>query len=111
MNYSLTKRIILSAPIIWYIKIQATVESSTFGSDFIALRTCVEHIIALRLKLRMFGIPIDGESRILNDNKSVMGSSSKLKSTLKKNPTSIEYHFVGCNLVEGFVRTGWIEGI
>ena len=29
------------APIIWYIKKQATVDSSTFGSEFIALKTCV----------------------------------------------------------------------
>ena len=48
------------APIIWYSKRQATVDSSTYGSGFIALKTCVEHIIALGFKLRMFGIPIDG---------------------------------------------------
>jgi hypothetical protein len=35
-------------------------ESSTFGSEFVALRICVEIIEALRYKLRMFGIPIDG---------------------------------------------------
>ena len=44
------------APIIWYRKRHATVESSTFGSEFIALKTCVEHIIVLRFNLRMFGI-------------------------------------------------------
>ena len=49
-----------------------------FGSEFIALNTSVEYIIALRFKLRMFGIPIDGESRILNDNKNVADSSFKL---------------------------------
>ena len=55
-----------------------------FGSEFIALKTCVEHIISLRFKLIMFGIPIDGELRILNDNKSAVDSSSKLESTLNK---------------------------
>ena len=48
------------APIIWYSQRQATVDSTMFGSEFIALKTCVEHIIALRFKLRMFGIPIIG---------------------------------------------------
>ena len=66
------------APIIWYSKRQVTVDSITFGSDFIASKTCLEHIIALRFKLRIFGIPIDGESRILNDNKSVVDSSYKV---------------------------------
>ena len=42
------------APIIWYRKKQATVDSRTFGSEFIALKTCVEHIITLRFKLRNF---------------------------------------------------------
>ena len=70
------------APIIWYSKIQETVESSTFGSEFIALKKCVEHIIALRFKLRTFGITIDGESRTLNESKSVVDSSSKSESTL-----------------------------
>ena len=31
------------APIIWYSKRQNTVETSTFGSEFIAMKTCVEH--------------------------------------------------------------------
>ena len=30
------------APIIWYSKAQNTVESSTFGSEFVPLRTCTE---------------------------------------------------------------------
>ena len=33
------------APVIWYSKSQETVESSTFVSEFIAFKTCVEHII------------------------------------------------------------------
>ena len=48
------------APIVWYSKRQRTVESSTFGSDYIATKTCVEVIHALQFKLRMFGVPIDG---------------------------------------------------
>ena len=39
------------APVIWYSKAQTTVESSTFSSEFIALKTCTEHISALRYKL------------------------------------------------------------
>ena len=47
------------APIIWYSKHQNTVESSTFGSEFVAMRIAVVDLIeALRYKLRMFGVPI-----------------------------------------------------
>ena len=40
-----------SAPIIWYYKRQNTVESSTFGSEFVALRLSSDLIISLRYKL------------------------------------------------------------
>jgi hypothetical protein len=43
------------APISWYSKWQNTVESSTFGSEFVAMKTAVEQIQALRLKLRWMG--------------------------------------------------------
>jgi hypothetical protein len=45
-------------PIIWYSKRQNTVETSIFSSEFIALKTCMESIVGLRIKLMMFGIPI-----------------------------------------------------
>lgn len=50
------------APIIWFSKRQNTVETSTFGSEFVAMRISVELIEALRYKLRMFGIPIEGRT-------------------------------------------------
>ena len=48
------------SPIVFYSNRQSTVESSTFSSEFIAMKTCTKHIIALRFKLRMFGLDIDG---------------------------------------------------
>ena len=47
------------APIIWHSKRQNRVETSTFGSDFNAMKNAVELIADLRYKLRMFGVPID----------------------------------------------------
>ena len=42
------------APIIWYSKRQPSVETSTFGAEFCAMKINVELIEALRYKLRMF---------------------------------------------------------
>ena len=53
------------APIIWFSKVQSTVETSTFGSEFVAMRICTEMIEALRYKLRMFGIPMMGQRMFL----------------------------------------------
>lgn len=49
-------------PITWYSKQQNTVETHTFTSEFIALKTCMERIVGIRFKLRMFGISLDGKS-------------------------------------------------
>ena len=53
-----------SAPIIWYSKRQATIESSTFGSEVVALRTSLDLIKAMRYKLRMMGVPILGPAHV-----------------------------------------------
>ena len=45
-----------NAPTIWFSKRQNMVEAETFGSEFVAMRICKELIVALRYKLRMFGI-------------------------------------------------------
>jgi len=53
------------APIIWYSKCQNTVEASSFGSEYIALRTCTEMVEALRYKLRCFGVSLEGPADVL----------------------------------------------
>jgi hypothetical protein len=92
------------APIIWYSKSQNTVESSTFGSEFVALRIAVEMMEALRYKLRMFGIPVDGPSNVFCDNKSVVTNSTVPTSLLSKKHNSIAYHRVRESVAAGVIR-------
>jgi hypothetical protein len=47
------------APIIWFSKRQATVESSTFRSESIVMQVAFNLIEALQYKLRMMGIPTE----------------------------------------------------
>ncbi len=82
------------ALIVWFSKWQNAVETSTFGSEFIAARIAVKLIEALRCKLRMFGIPIDGPTNVYCDNSGVVITSSKPESTLKKKHNTIAYHRV-----------------
>ena len=82
------------APIVWFSKRQNTVKTSTFGSEFVAMRVETEMIEGLRYKLRMFGIPIDGPTDVLCDNQSVVTNSSVPESTLSKKHNSICYHRV-----------------
>ena len=83
-----------SAPIVWHSKRQNTAESSTFGSEFVALRVATELISSLRYKLRMFGIPIDGPANVFCDNESVWKNATLAESQLKKKHLSICFHRV-----------------
>ena len=99
-----------NTPVIWYSKRQNTVESSSFGSEFVALRIATEMIEALRYKLRMFGVPIDGPTDVFCDNKSVTTNASVPSSVLNKKHNSICYHRVREAQAAGTIRVGWIEG-
>jgi len=43
--------LINKTPLEWYSKKQPTVENATYGTEFVAARTCVEQIIDLRTTL------------------------------------------------------------
>jgi hypothetical protein len=45
------------APTVWYSKKQNTVETSTFGSEFVALKVAAEMLRGQQYKLRMMGVP------------------------------------------------------
>ena len=97
------------SPILWYSKRQNTVESSTFSSEYIAAKCCVEHVIALRFKLRMFGIPFYEPAKLFCDNESVVNSSSFVSSTLNKKHSSVAYHSVRWAVAAGIALFGWID--
>ena len=67
-------------------------ESSTFGSEIVALKNAIELIEGLRYKLRMMGIEVDGPTNIYCDNEAVTKNCSIPESTLKKKHHSIAYH-------------------
>ena len=70
--------------IIWHSKRQNVVETSTFESDFTAMKKYVELMAALRYELRMFGVPIDGSTEIICENEAVYKNASTPKSQLRK---------------------------
>eukprot|EP00957_Ditylum_brightwellii_P087667 6675856-Ditylum_brightwellii.AAC.1 len=47
---------------------------------------------AMRYKLRMFGVPLDGQTNVLCDNEAVYKNTVIPESTLKKKHQSIVYH-------------------
>ena len=92
-----------SAPIYWYSKKQTSVETSSFGAEFIAMKSCCEYVRGLRFKLRMMGIPVELPTYVFGDNQSVLKNTSSPHSTLKKKSSSVAFHFVR----EGVVKDEW----
>ena len=97
-------------PIIWYSKQQNTVETSTFGSEFIAAKTATELIEALQYKLCMMGIPTDGPMNMFGDNKAVVRNSTMPESTLKKKHVAICYHRVQEACASGMIQIAKEDG-
>jgi hypothetical protein len=75
-------------------KQQATIETSVFGAEFVAMKHGVETLRGLRYKICMMGIPLSGPTYIYGDNKSQVTNSSRPDSTLKKKCNSICYHAI-----------------
>ena len=99
-----------NTPVVWFSKRQNTVEASSFGSEMVALRIATEMVVALRYKLRMFGVPIEGPTDVFCDNKSVATNASVPTSTLNKKHNSICYHYVREAQASSTIRVAWIEG-
>jgi Reverse transcriptase (RNA-dependent DNA polymerase) len=92
------------APILWYSKRQNTVETSTFGSEFVAAKIAVEMVEGLRYKLRMMGVEIHGPTDMFGDNQSVVVNATKPESVLKKKHNAIAYHRVREAQAAGYLR-------
>jgi hypothetical protein len=80
------------APIVWFSKRQNTVETSIFGSEFVALKIAIDQVEGLRYKLRMMGVPLTRPTSLFCDNKSAVQKSSVPESVLKKKHNAIAYH-------------------
>jgi hypothetical protein len=99
-----------NAPIIWWSRKQNTCESSSFGSEFVALRAARDKIVALRYKLRMFGVPLSGPASVLCDNQGVVKNTSLPESALSKRHNAINFHAVREAVASGILRVGKENG-
>ena len=84
-------------------KKQPRVETSTYGSEFMAARLATEQIIDMRLTLRYLGVDIKGPTYMFGDNKSVVDSSSFPRSKLHKRHNLLSYHRVREAIVGGIM--------
>ena len=75
-----------------YSKKQATEETATYGSEFLASKTATEQIMDIRQTLRYLGAPIGSKSFLFGDNRSVFTSATLPHSTLTKHHNILAFH-------------------
>jgi hypothetical protein len=81
------------SPIVFHSKKQGSIETSSFGSEFVAIQTAIELVKGRHFKLRMMGCPLDGATCVLADNMSVVHNCTKPELVLKKKSCSVAFHF------------------
>ena len=102
--------LINKTPFEWYSKKQATVETATYGSEFVAARHATEQIIDHRISLRYLGVPIREHTYMFGDNESVVGSGSKVDAKLHKRHTALSFHRVREAIAAGVLEFYHIAG-
>ena len=91
----------------WFSKRQATVETATYGSEFVAETTATEQIMDLRNTLRYRGVPIMTKAYMFGDNKSVVMSSTIPQSILNKRHNTLSYHRVREAIAANILEFHW----
>ena len=89
-----TLHLVNKTPIDWYSKLQSTVETATFGSEYVAARTCTEQVIDLRQTMRYLGVPVHGPTMMFGDNETVCNTGSQPHGKLTKRHNALAYHRV-----------------
>ena len=97
-------------PVDWYAKLQSTVETATFGSEYVAARTCTNQTTDLRNTLRYLGVPIEGPSFMFGDDESVVNTASVPHSKLGKRHNILSYHRTREAIAAGMIRFHWLQG-
>ena len=96
-------------PIDWYSKKQATVETATYGSKFVAAKTATEQIMDIRQTLRYLGAPIATKSFLFGDNRSVVTSATLPHSMLFKRHNILAFHRVREAIAAKLTAFYWIQ--
>ena len=93
----------------WYSKKQATVETATYCSEFVAAKTATEQIMDIRQSLRYLGAPIGAKSILFGDNRSVVTSATLPHSALPKRHNILAFHRVWEAISTKLMAFYWIQ--
>ena len=97
-------------PIEWFSKKQATVETATYGSEFVAAKMAVQQSMGMRTALRYLGVRIKGPTHLFGDNESVVTNASLPHSPLRKRHHALSYHYTRESIASGAIDFRFLPG-
>jgi hypothetical protein len=97
-------------PIDWFSKKQPTVETATYGSEFVAAKMAVQQVMGIRTFFRYLGVTITGPTHLFGDNGSVVTSGSLPHSPLRKRHHALSYHYTREAIASGAVDFQFLPG-
>ena len=90
-------------------KRQKSVATSTFSSEFLALKSAVEEAQGIKLLLQSIGVPSKGPINIHSDSESVLKSAANPGHELKRKHVSISYNVVRENIATNVISLWKID--
>ena len=94
----------------WYAKLQTTVETATFGSEYICARTGTDQAVDARTSFRYLGAQVEGPNMMFGDNETVVNTASIPHSKLHKRHNALSYHRVREAIAAKIIRFHHIPG-
>ena len=64
------------SPMYWFSKKIPSIDTSTFGAEFCAMKQAAEYVCGMRYKLRMMGLPCDEPTYVYGENQTVLANTS-----------------------------------
>ena len=86
------------------------VKAATFGGKLVALRICKDFTVALRYKLRMFGVRLEGPVYVFCDNCGFLKNTIINESVLHEKHNVINYHSVSEAISADIIKIGKEHG-
>ena len=81
-----------STPVSWSSKRQTSIQTSSYGAEFMAGKTAHEGVISIRYMLWCLGVWVKGPTNLYGDNQLTLQSSTLIDSECKKKHIPIAYH-------------------
>ena len=91
-------------------KRQKCVATSSFSSEFLALKSAIEEAQSIKLLLQSIGVPLRGAINIHSDSESVLKSAGNPGHDLKRKHVAIAFNLVRESIATGVISLWKVDG-